>query len=923
MLPKRLTLSAFGPYADKTVLELDKLGNKGLYLITGDTGAGKTTIFDAITYALYGETSGSNRNPEMMRSKYAKTETPTEVEFLFSNNGKDYTIKRNPEYDRPKVRGEGLTKQTKSVTLEMPDGRIITKEADETIKNIIGIDYDQFVQIAMIAQGDFLKLLLAGTDDRQTILRKLFSTGNYQRLLERMKQDKAKLEEERKMLAGRLCDNLRRITVQGDDELCVAINEAINANTADEEFIMLVRRLSERDAQEVADCEREKIIIENELSNITVALTKQEQREKFVQEINRRTSELEAKKSRLEEAAKIRSELSEYSTITEEKKKKITLITEQLAKYDELDKLFADIQQLSEKIKNEKQHSEELTNKKNCCEIKLEKLHSEMKSLENAGENKQKLESEREKVVQYKESLTDLLRKINDLNSSQERLAVLQSDYKELSAESEKLRTRYNTMNKAFLDEQAGIIAKTLEDGKPCPVCGSLSHPCPAGTACDAPSKDELEAAGQKAEKAEKATASKSEECSAIQASCLEKEDTIYHTAKTLWNSSVSEKTSVQDIKIRIDREYGANSSKIKVLEGEILNEQRNINRKAELENLIPVKQSNIESIAYRLAETEKQTAADTSSYKEKKEQYEREKDKLEFSSKKSALEKTEELENDIKTASQRIKENDEQYHRYDKEVKALTETVEQLTFQLSEIAKENVTELISKQNMLTQKRKGNEDRILLLKSRRQNNEKVISDIESLSSDIEKNRHESDVKLPLYNTISGDINGKEKISLETYVLTAYFDRIIVKANTRLMNMSDGQYELKRREEGGKKSKSGLELDIIDHYNGTERDVRTLSGGESFKASLSLALGLSDEIQSSAGGVKLDTMFVDEGFGSLDEESLRKAIDTLMSLADGNRLIGIISHVAELKERIDKQIVIRKQAIGGSTAEITM
>lgn len=304
MLPKRLTLSAFGPYADKTVLELDKLGNKGLYLITGDTGAGKTTIFDAITYALYGETSGSNRNPEMMRSKYAKTETPTEVEFLFSNNGKDYTIKRNPEYDRPKVRGEGLTKQTKSVTLEMPDGRIITKEADETIKNIIGIDYDQFVQIAMIAQGDFLKLLLAGTDDRQTILRKLFSTGNYQRLLERMKQDKAKLEEERKMLAGRLCDNLRRITVQGDDELCVAINEAINANTADEEFIMLVRRLSERDAQEVADCEREKIIIENELSNITVALTKQEQREKFVQEINRRTSELEAKNPGLKKPQK-------------------------------------------------------------------------------------------------------------------------------------------------------------------------------------------------------------------------------------------------------------------------------------------------------------------------------------------------------------------------------------------------------------------------------------------------------------------------------------------------------------------------------------------------------------------------------------------------------------------------------------------
>ena len=388
-------------------------------------------------------------------------------------------------------------------------------------------------------------------------------------------------------------------------------------------------------------------------------------------------------------------------------------------------------------------------------------------------------------------------------------------------------------------------------------------------------------------------------------------------------NDTVSEEINISDIKNHINTEYEKNSTKIKALEKEIQDEERNIRRKTELEKLIPDKESNIDILTVKLNETEKQIAEDATSYNEKNALYQREKDKLEFSSKKSALQKTEELENDIKTANQRIKENDEQYHRYDKEVKALTETVEQLTCQLNEIAKEDVTELISKQNTLTQKRKGNEDRILLLKSRRQNNEKVISDIESLSSDIEKKRHESDVKFPLYSTISGDIKGKEKISLETYILAAYFDRIIAKANTRLMNMSNGQYELKRREEGEKKSKSGLDLDIVDHYNGTERDVRTLSGGESFKASLSLALGLSDEIQSSAGGVKLDTMFVDEGFGSLDEESLRKAIDTLMSLADGNRLIGIISHVSELKERIDKQIVIKKQTNGGSTAEISL
>ena len=923
MLPKRLTLSAFGPYADKTVLELDKLGNKGLYLITGDTGAGKTTIFDAITYALYGKMSGANRTPGMMRSKYAKAETPTEVEFLFSYNGKDYTIKRNPEYERPKSRGEGSTKQTKSVALEMPDGRIITKEADETIKNIIGIDYDQFVQIAMIAQGDFLKLLLAPTNDRQEILRKLFSTGNYQRLLDRMKQDKAKLEEERKTLAERLGVNQKHIIAQGDDELCVAINEAISANIADEEFITLVRKLSERDAKEISDCEQEKDKIEKKLSNITVALTKQKEREGLTQDINRCNIELEANKSKLEKAIETRSELSGYSEITEEKKKKVTLITEQLAKYDELDKLSADIQQLSKKIKNGKTLSEELTNKKSGCEKELEKLREEMRSLEKAGENKQKLENEKEKASQYKENLTDLLRKINDFNSSQEHLAVAQNDYQKLSAESEELRNRYNIMNKAFLDEQAGIIAKTLEDGKPCPVCGSLSHPCPAKTACNAPSKEELEAADKKAQKAEKATTDKSKECSEQKSSCREKEKIIRQTTQTLWNDTASEEISISDIKNRINTEYEKNSTKIKALEKEIQDEERNIERKDKLEKLIPAKESNIDALTGELNETEKQIAENTTSYNEKNALYQREKEKLEFTSKNDAQKEIETLENFIQSIAQKTEENDEQYHEYDTNVKSLTQNIEKLTDRLNKIAKEDVSELISNQNSLTEKKKDCEDKIHILKSRKENNEKIISDIESLSSVIEKKRHELEVKSSLCNTVSGDIPGKEKISLETYVLAAYFDRIIAKANTRLMNMSNGQYELKRREEGGKKSKSGLDLDIVDHYNGTERDVRTLSGGESFKASLSLALGLSDEIQSSAGGVKLDTMFVDEGFGSLDEESLRKAIDTLMSLADGNRLIGIISHVSELKERIDKQIVIKKQTNGGSTAEISV
>ena len=339
------------------------------------------------------------------------------------------------------------------------------------------------------------------------------------------------------------------------------------------------------------------IEIENELSNITVTLTKQNEREGLLQDINHCTSELAANKSELEKAITIRNELSGYSMITEEKKKKVTLITEQLAKYDELDKLFADIQQLSEKIDNEKQRSEELTNNKNSCKIELEKLHAEMKSLENAGENKQKLENEKGKASQYKDDLNNLLRKINDFNSSQERLAVAQNDYQKLSAESEELRNRYNAMNKAFLDEQAGIIAKTLEEGKPCPVCGSLSHPCPAAISCREPSKDELEAADKKAQIAEKAATDKSKECSEEKSSCREKEKIIRRTVATLLNEAVSEEINISDTESRINREYETNFAKIKVLEKEIQDEERNIRRKTELEKLIPDKESNIDKI--------------------------------------------------------------------------------------------------------------------------------------------------------------------------------------------------------------------------------------------------------------------------------------------------------------------------------------
>ena len=348
---------------------------------------------------------------------------------------------------------------------------------------------------------------------------------------------------------------------------------------------------------------------------------------------------------------------------------------------------------------------------------------------------------------------------------------------------------------------------------------------------------------------------------------------------------------------------------------------EEQISRQKEISRIIPAREDELEKIKSEILELEKELSAKRAAAEELSRIIEQTRTSLKFNSldeataHKTTLEKRHE---EIKLLIENAKNS---FDECDKKITELKAKIESLRQTLSESSEANENELRAKKEELIAKKKTLTDKRDGVNVRLSTNQSALEKIEALSASIQELEEKYTQVKALSDTANGLLSGKEKIMLETYIQMTYFDRIIARANTRLMIMSSGQYELKRRKSGGRQRQIGLDLDVIDHYNGTERDVRSLSGGESFKASLSLALGLSDEIQSSSGGVRLDTMFVDEGFGSLDEESLSQAMRALYSLADGNRLVGIISHVSELKEKIEKQIVVKKKKSGGSTAEI--
>lgn len=1008
MRPIKLTMSAFGPYAGTTELNMEELGKSGLYLITGDTGAGKTTIFDAMMFALYGKASGENREPAMMRSQYAEPDTPTTVELIFEYAGKRYVIRRNPEYVRPAKRGSGMTVEKADAELRYPDGRVLAKlrEVDEAIRDIIGIDRSQFTQIAMIAQGDFQRLLFASTRERQDIFRKIFRTEPFWKLQERLKSESGRIKREledkrlaRKERIGSVC------CAEDDLRSRKELEKAAGGEIPFSDIMELVDELLMRDRREEERLQREIEKEEETLQQVASELEKArefararkslaEAEEKREQELRRR-AQLQAvfeEAGRQSEAVRTldgwllqEEKQTQTSSVNQDAERRtlkewIAGLKASLPEYQELDERRKEVTELTGTVAQMEwqrmRKQEEMASLQ--CETNNKK--DEREALVHAGEERQRLVSDEEKYRLRSTALDALMEALDEYHDLEQECEREQEAYRQARADAEEKRAAYECDNRRYLDAQAGILAGTLKDGERCPVCGALEHPYPAHIESDAPDKKQLDQRKKQAERAQETAAEASRRAGLARGKVQQKREALTEQAAKLLPSAAAampfaaadmppdaeampsaaavmpsaaavmpsvaavmpsavaaippaeadygiEPEAAFDVtdaafRARAQAEKAAVETELAACRERIAVEEQRIARRQVLDREIPEAEASLERLKGELLDLEREVISRTARKQEAEKSLGQLSGRLRFESGEEAgdclkllCDRQETYENAVEQARQKTAASD-------KEIGSLEGQIGQLKKQLSEGTDVPVQEKEEQRETLLCRKKelGKEKESIHV--RNSTNERLKGQLLEQAEEIDKTeRHWKWVK-SLSDTANGNLPGKEKIMLETYIQMTYFERILARANTRLMMMSSGQYELERcREAENRVSQSGLELNVIDHYNGTRRSVKTLSGGESFQASLSLALGLSDEIQASAGGIRLDTMFVDEGFGSLDEEALDQAMKALNGLADGNRLVGMISHVAMLKERIDKQIIVTKSVSGGSQAKI--
>ena len=822
MRPLKLTMTGVGPYRDRTVIDMEKLGNGGLYLITGDTGSGKTYIFDAITYALYGEMSGNGRDSKTVRSQYSEAGDITEVELEFEYRARRYTVTRNPEYSRRKKSGEGFTKKTADACLKKPGGEIVdgSSKVTQAVRDLLGIDRNQFCSIVMIAQGEFRRVLNAGTDERQRLFRKLFDTLSYDRLASLLKDMNSSVKER--------YDNCLRDTG--------ALLSGVNCSF-DETLAMEADELKESGCTET---DRIKDLLDAIIGSAVARNTViDEELAKTEKKLSKATADLALIESHKDSAAKL------------EKAKEMA---------EELDKKVREAEKALEAAKEKTSGADQLRKESAVLGSsldsydRLDEINSELKEAKKAGEEKAAELSKARSA--YDDACEKKDRRTKEVSKEREKAA---EELNRLIEASESETAKYSTMSSAYLREQAGILAGDLEDGRPCPVCGSVTHPDPARPADDAPSAEELEDQKTSAENAEKAAKDKT--------AAIKKD-----------NEKIEAELS--DLQTECDEA----AKRVSVLEKE----------SAELD----VKIAGIET-----------RAADFSA-------------SLSYESKSDAQKRIDEIGDLIEEMTKAVDDRKEDLDKAKTAKQTNRTTIKELSEVIANLDPADEEKTRAGKAEAEDEKKALTNEKVRVTAELGTARNALTALKSIDEDLKKIRKEHELIDPLSKTANGTLPGKDRITLEAYVQTFYFERIISRANRRLSMMSDGQYEFVRSSESGdKRQKFGLDLNVLDHYSGTERPVNTLSGGESFMASLSLALGLSDEVQSTAGGIMLDTMFIDEGFGSLDPETLEKAMRALTGLADEEKLVGIISHVEALRARIDKQIVVTKKRDSGSHVEM--
>ncbi|MBE6597956.1 MAG: SMC family ATPase [Ruminococcaceae bacterium] len=915
MRPMKLTMSAFGPYADLTVIDMERLTGGGLYLITGDTGAGKTMIFDAIAYALYGEASGTGRQSTMLRSKYAEPGTETFVELEFLHGSKRYILKRVYGKERIKRNGERVEEKSAEASLIMPDGRVITKHKDVTaaVEELVGLDSGRFRGTAMLAQGEFREFLFADTTKRLEVLRKLFNTDIYLRFADEARREYSTVLREYEMKKQAVEQMLFMVECGRDSAYREKLADVKRNGAFSSDAAEVIDGIIEEDAALASElsalCEK----AEEELLRARTLLSKCETDRKNEQRLINGREYLRSIEEDIGALEKKAEELLGDKEVYDAQDAFVKRVELQLPDYIRLDEAKKALAEARVVVKEKGKRIGELYDKKEWLEGELESIKTALDRL--AETDREKLSDTYNTARMQKADADGLILQIRSLEEKERSLSAMREKYRIAAEKSDGASAEFFAMERAYFDGIAGILGEMLTEGEPCPVCGSAEHPFPAKRNHGVPDREELESRRVQVNRLAQEAQQLSEKAGQLSGVCTAEKEGILRRGAELFGEetdggiscllSLAEKRS-EMLEERLTELLGELrlAEKDEAERGQLLEKWSEYSKllsetaKAAEEELISGTRAEAEAKAWavRLSDLgdglnfEGKAEAEDAILTLKKlmKDYEKRRDDLE-GERKTALLKRERYAAAIEELEEQLKDSiAEAYDTLTAEVEGKGEARKTLTQSASEVG------IRLERNRTAAGILGERMSELSVVSKRLGEAKAISD-----------------------TANGALSGKEKLTLETFAQIRLFDRIIRRAGTRLMKLTDGQYELIRRREGGLKGKSGLDIDVVDHYNGSVRSVKTLSGGEAFKASLALALGLSDETEAECGGVVIDSMFIDEGFGSLDDESLSQAVAMLASLSGGGRSVGIISHVAELRERIDRQLVIKKTAGRGS------
>lgn len=1039
MKPLLLTMQAFGPYADCEIIDFTKLESRTMFVISGKTGAGKTTIFDGISFAIYGKASGEDRSGQDMRSQFAKHHTRTEVSLKFTLRDKTYFIHRSPQQERLKKSGEGTTTVgAKAELYELFDDgekKLVganVREVDEKIKMIIGLDANQFRQILMIPQGEFRKLLTSESKDKEQILQKLFHTEQYKRIEEKLKEDALYLKKECEKSVQARMDLLKGIVVQTDEELqqaiaidepnevlilpllaneiaatvekSIAYDEQINETQQARDSLQQTMTKAEQIVQQFL--EKEKLSREKETlaakqpmietlkerlkkSQRAAALEKQEQ---YYQRLEKRAEEV---------TQNFALSVQQVEKLGIERQRLEVLYQSELAKADVRDQatrrvhqlqqwkeavasfvsLTTDVQVSEQQWKKQATRYEETAQATSQQEQKLEQLFQKKADAEKAT----LLFAETEREADKQEQLLHRWNKLNDVFGKLVEIEQVKHQQEEqFQAHIKRYEQefqQYTMVEEVWRTSQAGMLAATLADGCACPVCGAIEHPNPAHLLQAMPSEVDMkqqkvrlaEIDGQK-RKAESDFFQADSKYNAVKQQVSEQEMEVREIIPQFMRADLSDyqqscrdavnRLQVQLIELQqmkralpaLEEDWTSVNREVTRLRAEV----DELKRKEEQAKMVYIEQkTKLASVADSLPEqirTEQkyESALQTAITDQKKGQ-------AAFEQAQTALQSVKEQESARQATMESLQENvtalqqeldeehqkfvvdmaeqgfatykeydaakcteqerstcEEEIQQFDKQWQAVSNLYHHIEYRLKDVAKPNLEELnqtfIRVDRELEQLR-SQYNELLNAKQKNEDIQVKIMQMQEAQREIEE---QYKVVGHLYEMAKGQ--NPFRITFERYVLAAFLDDILKEANSRLLKMTSGRYQLLRKIDPTRKNiQSGLELSVYDQYTSQERHVKTLSGGESFKASLALALGLADVVQRYAGGISLETMFIDEGFGTLDPESLDQAIEALIDIQSSGRLVGIISHVPELKERIDAQLEVVATQNGSKTA----